>query len=206
MKKFLFLYLAILLFYPNANAQIVDESINGIQAGYLGVWWYNETKLAPNWALRTEIGYEAPVFSVFEEGDDGLEIRAITTTNKYPVFIPVLSLEPRWYYNSKKRQGNSKNTFHNSGNYASIRFSYYPKILQYSPHKINEPETGIFIIPTWGIRRNISYRWNFELGAGFGIDVLNPFLEVRDNYEQYIHDFMFNVHLRIGYKYGMKGF
>jgi len=194
--------LAFLVFTVNINARVVDESINGIQTGFLGVWWNNETKIATRWAMRFEIGYEAPPFYSFVEGDDALEIYSVTTKNKYPVFAPVLSLEPRWYYNSSKRQGNSKNTFHNSGNYATIALRYYPKILALSPYAIKDQEGGIFIVPTWGIRRNISYRLNFELGLGFGIDILDPVISKNDKTEDFLHDIVFNIHLRFGYKFG----
>jgi len=197
-------YFAFLLAVYIGNAQVVDESISSIQTGFLGIWWNHETKMATRWAMRFEVGYEAPLFYSFVEGDDALEIYSVTAKNKYPVFSPVISLEPRLYYNSSKRQGNSKNTFHNSGNYATIAVRYYPKILALSPTPINDLEGGIFIVPTWGIRRNISYRLNFELGLGFGIDILDPIISETDKTEDFLHDIVFNIHLRIGYKYGMK--
>lgn len=204
--------LILLLFYSVCNAQVVDKSISGIQTGVLGIWWHNESKIAKKWAFRTEIGYEAPAF-------ERVQYRSEATGKYnyfYPVFQPVVSIEPRLYYNSRKRQGNSNNTFHNSGNYVSFPIKYYPKILAYSPKGNtserlvfgpNEPNGGVFLIPTWGIRRNISYRWNFELGAGFGVDLIEVFdLGTRTfkEIERVGPDFIYNIHLRIGYKYGMK--
>lgn len=212
LKNFFRSTFILLLFCSVCNAQVVDKSVSGIQTGLLGIWWHNESRIAPNWALPTEIGYAAPVYA-------RVQYREEATGNHnyfYPVFQPVLSLEPRFYYNSGKRQGNSNNTFHNSGNYLSFAFQYYPKFLAYSPKgnsdeflafDAKEPNGGLYFIPTWGIRRNISYRLNFELGAGFGIDLIEAFnLGTSTSKEiAYVgNDFIFNVHLRFGYKYGMK--
>lgn len=212
MKNFFRSPIIIFLFFSISNAQVVDKSISGIQTGLLGIWWNNEVKLAPNWALRTEIGYAAPLFArVHYREEISRDYNFF-----YPVFQPVVSLEPRLYYNSRKRIGNSNNTFHNSGNYVSFPIKYYPKILAYSPKGDtsellafgpNEPNGGVFLIPTWGIRRNISYRWNFELGAGFGIDLIEALNLGTRTFKEVAragNDFIYNVHLRIGYKYGMK--
>lgn len=167
------------------NAQVIDHSINGFQAGFMGIWLNNESKMAPNWAFRTEIGIEVPLTS-------GLEV--------FETLIPVLSIEPRWYYNSPKRQGNSKNTFHNSSNYATVAIRYYPKFLAYDLYKakfINDADGGLFVLPTWGIRRNSSYRINYELGFGVGIDIYELLTD-----ESSTTDFLLNIHLRIGYKFG----
>ncbi|WP_298478750.1 hypothetical protein [uncultured Maribacter sp.] len=202
--------LLLLFFFSVSNGQLVDTSISGIQAGLLGVWWHNESKLAHRWAFRTEIGYAAPVYerNLYREEVSGNE------NYLFPVFQPVFCIEPRWYYNSRKRQGNSNNTFHNSGNYFTAAFQYNPKFLAYSPSgntneplafDAEEPNGGLFITPTWGMRRNINYRWNFEIGAGLGIDISET--QKRTTVKEAGHmgnDFVFNIHLRIGYKYGMK--
>lgn len=181
------------------HAQVVDQAIGSIQMGYLGIWWNYESRLAKNWALRSEIGYEAPLLATIASDTRGLELRP----DQYPLFSPVLALEPRWYYNSAKRQGNSKNTFHNSGNYASLAARYYPEILGYSPIGTNEVDGGFFIVASWGMRRNINYRWNIELGLGAGIDLT----EIRrtEGTEDF-EDFLLNMHLRIGYKFGHRAF
>jgi len=212
LKNFYRSPLLLVFFFSVTNAQVVDKSISGIQTGALGIWWHNESKLAHRWAFRTEIGYEAPAYG-------RVQYRSEVTGNYnyfYPVFQPVISIEPRYYYNSSKMIGNSNNTFHNSGNYVSFPIKYFPKILAYSPKGDtsnplifgpNEPNGGVFLIPTWGIRRNISYRWYFELGAGFGIDLLETFVTGTRTFKEIGrvgNDFIFNIHLRIGYKYGMK--
>ena len=178
------------MFFSIANAQVVDESINGIQVGFLGIWLHNESKLAHNWSFRFEIGYESSL------------ITDIPGNSEFPVFLPVVSLEPRWYYNSPKRQGNSNNTFHNSSDFATIAIRYYPKFLGVSPHEIKELDGGLFLIPTWGMRRNLSYRLNYELGIGVGADLYEfLFTEEVDNV-----DIILNFHLRIGYKFRRRAF
>lgn len=185
MKNIIFFVLAITLLIKSSNAQTVDQSINGVQLGFLGVWLHNESKINTHWAFRTEIGYEA---SIMED-------------NEFPLFLPVVSIEPRWYYNSRKRQGNSNNTFHNSTNFATMAIRYYPEILGASSYRYSELDGGLFLIPSWGIRRNISYRMNYELGVGAGIDIY----ELITNYRSET-DFMFNLHIRIGYKFGKSVF
>ncbi len=169
------------------NAQVVDNSINGIQIGFLGVWLHNESKIAPNWTFRSEIGYEAP------------SVDHVNGYRDFPVFLPVVSLEPRWYYNSPKRQGNSMNTFHNSSNFATVAVRYYPKFLATSTNEIIDVDGGLYLIPTWGVRRNLSYRINYELGLGAGVDIY----ELLTN-EPNTTYFIFNLHLRIGYKFGIE--
>ncbi|WP_273567834.1 hypothetical protein [Maribacter halichondriae] len=179
-------YLAFLLFLSSVNAQVVDQSINGVQTGFLGIWLNNESRIAPNWAFRSEIGLEATLLTGLTDGEV-----------EYPVFVPIVSFEPRWYYNSPKRQGNTKNTFHNSSNYLTVAIRWYPEFWAISPHTIDEIDGAVFIVPTWGIRRNISFRWNYEVGIGMGVDVYELlFSEVNTT------DVNFNLHVRIGYKFG----
>ncbi len=39
---------------------------------------------------------------------------------------PVITAEPRWYYNLNKRVSKSKNIEGNSGNFISLKTSYHP--------------------------------------------------------------------------------
>jgi len=187
LKKIIFLSLALLL-NAQANAQSVDESVNGLQVGFLGIWLHNESKIAPNWAFHSEIGFEAPVAT-------GL------TGNIFPVFTPTVTLEGKWYYKSPKRQGNSRNYFHNSSNFATIGIKYIPEFSVIGAYRDYDFDGGIFLIPSWGIRRNLSYRLNYELGIGFGFDVYEILTAPNST-----TDFIFNAHIRVGYKFGKKAF
>jgi hypothetical protein len=191
LKHLLFTFLFSVLFFLNSNAQVVDESINGVQVGFLGVWLHNESKITPNWAFRSEIGFETPLIAQETQFNDG--------QTAFNLFFPVLTFSPRWYYNSPKRQGNSKNWFHNSSNFATAEIRYYPKFLAISNNQNVKKDGGLFIIPGWGIRRNLSYRLNYELGFGMGVDISELF-KIEDT------DLIYNIHLRFGYKFGEQAF
>jgi hypothetical protein len=77
-----------------------------IQTG-LGIWINNETKLSNSIALRSEIGIEHDFFC---DQYDGAGF----------ILQPVLTLEPRYYYNLENRNSEEK-TSKNSGNYFSLK-------------------------------------------------------------------------------------
>ncbi|WP_278020929.1 hypothetical protein [Flavobacterium ginsengisoli] len=90
MKKiFLFIILGITI---NLKAQeaSVEKSMFSIQTGFAGLWLNNEFKLANSLALRSEIGIEYD-FAVGDHYDEAGFI-----------LQPVITLEPRFYYNLKK--------------------------------------------------------------------------------------------------------
>ncbi len=66
------------------------------KTGVAGLWLNNESKLSNTIALRSEMGVEHD----FTVGDhyDGAGF----------IFQPVLTLEPRYYYNLEKRNANRK--------------------------------------------------------------------------------------------------
>ena len=120
----------------------VEKSTFGVQTGFLGVWIHNESKLSSFIALRSEIGL-----------DTGVTIRNGNTTGF--LLTPVLTLEPRWYYNLNKRVSKSKRVDGNSGNFISIKTTYHPDWFVISNESNLNFITDISIVPTWGIRRNI---------------------------------------------------
>ncbi|WP_088324630.1 hypothetical protein [Polaribacter tangerinus] len=93
----------------------VENSMYGVQTGLLGVWGYNETKPNNEFALRTEIGLDGEYsYSDFD-----------SPKSQY-YFIPSISLEPRWYYNFKKRAKKGKSIKRNSANFLSLKTTYNP--------------------------------------------------------------------------------
>ena len=108
-----FLFLGLTL-GANAQNNSVEKSMFGIQTGLVGIWLNNESKLSNSIALRTEIGIEHD----FTVGDhyDGAGF----------ILQPVLTIEPRYYYNLDKRNTKGYVTTKNSGNYISIKTSYHP--------------------------------------------------------------------------------
>lgn len=97
MKKiFLTLIFCGLTFMTKAQNASVEKSIYGIQTGFLGVWVHNESKLSNSIALRTELGFDSGIW-----GGDFYDKTGFLMT-------PVITAEPRWYYNLNKRESKSK--------------------------------------------------------------------------------------------------
>lgn len=185
MKKFtISLFVVMLSLCATAQDASVEQSVFGIQTGFLGVWAHNESKLSNSIALRSEIGLDAGISISSGYGND--------------VFFlaPVITLEPRWYYNLNRRVGKSKRIDGNSGNFIAIKTSYHPDLFL-----IGAPEnlvliTDLSIIPTYGIRRHIGKHFTYE--AGFGIGYIKYF-EKENVYFESQPEVMVNLHLRLGY-------
>ena len=103
MKKITTLVSLCLSILCNAQNASVEKSVLGIQTGFLGIWAHNESRLSNKIALRSEIGFDAGYQSGFFYPED--------------VFFlaPVLTLEPRFYYNLNKRDSNQKSSLITAG-------------------------------------------------------------------------------------------
>lgn len=134
----------------------VEQSTYGIQTGFLGLWVHNETKLSNAMVLRSEIGLDSGIW-----GGDFYNGTGFLMT-------PVLSLEPKLYYNLNKRVSKSKRIDGNSGNFISLKTSYHPDWFVISNKDNISVISDISVIPTWGIRRNIGNHFNYETGVGMG--------------------------------------
>lgn len=132
--------------------------------------------------MRTEIGMDAGLWNNIFNDDRGL------------IFTPVLTLEPRFYYNLEKRDSKTKRIENNSGNFISVKTSFHPD--WYSPRTILVSLKTFLIIPTWGIRRNLGEFLNLE--AGFGIGYQYTFAK-NIGYVNNHSDVVANLNLRIGY-------
>ena len=75
----------------------VEKTIFGIQTGLLGIWVHNESRLSNAFVLRSELGF-----------DVGFRYSDFYDLNYY-VLAPVITAEPRWYYNLEKRNKKGKN-------------------------------------------------------------------------------------------------
>ncbi|WP_340063347.1 hypothetical protein [Ascidiimonas aurantiaca] len=185
-KTFITLIICSLTFITKAQNVSVENSIFGIQTGFLGIWIHNELKLSNQFALRTELGLDTGIF-----GSD------VNDINGY-LLVPAITAEPRWYYNLNKRQKRSKRVDGNSGNFISIKTTYHPDWFVISNENNINFISDISIIPTWGIRRNIGNHFNYE--TGFGIGYVHYFEEnnviLWDQNEVTV-----NLHLRIGYRF-----
>jgi hypothetical protein len=175
------------LFAKSQNAS-VEKSTFGIQTGVLGIWAYNEAKLSNAIALRTELGFD---FGIWES----------TYYDDYDspfLLTPVIVVEPRFYYNLKKRSENSKRIDGNSGNFIALKMGYHPDwFVLFNPD--NAPVVSDFsIIPTLGIRRNLGEHFNYEAGIGAGYS--HTFAK-RAGYSENKSELELNMHLRIGYRF-----
>lgn len=113
MKRFLLITVA-LLFCRGIQAQIikVEDNLTGVQAGLFGIWGHYERMLSLSTASRLEAGLDNALI----EDYNGL--------NFY--LVPVFVVEPRWYYNLKKRASRGKKHFSNSANYISLFVRHHP--------------------------------------------------------------------------------
>ncbi|WP_424963426.1 hypothetical protein [Ekhidna sp.] len=165
----------------------VEKSTFGLQTGVLGIWAYNEAKLSNAIALRTELGFDFGIWETtyYDDFDSPF------------ILTPVIVVEPRFYYNLKKRSDNSKRIDGNSGNFIAIKSSYHPELALFNAD--DAPVVSDFaIIPTWGIRRNIGDHFNYEAGIGVGYSY--TFAE-RAGYSEDESGVEPNMHLRIGYRF-----
>lgn len=194
MKKiFLFIILGITI---NLKAQeaSVEKSMFSIQTGFAGLWLTNEFKLANSLALRSEIGIEYD-FAVGDHYDEAGFI-----------LQPVITLEPRFYYNLKKRNSQGRKTSNNSGNYLSLRTSYHPDWFVINLDDNITKTADLSIIPTWGIKRSIGDHFTYETGVGLGYRLVFLKANSYNGHAQNVDDFNTTesqytpyLHLRIGY-------
>lgn len=164
----------------------VERSIFGVQTGLLGVWIFHELKMTNSIALRSEIGYGSRLWGGSYFDNTGF------------LMTPVLSLEPRFYYNLKRRVSISKSITNNSGNYVSLKISYHPDWFMISDYGERKIVNDISIIPTWGIRRHIGMHFNYETGLGIGFRHL--FGESMKYYDVE-NDIAVNINIRVGYTF-----
>jgi len=165
----------------------VEKSLFNIQTGLLGVWVNNELRLTDKIALRTEIGLDAELFNSGINHTPGIAL------------APTLNIEPRWYYNIRKRESNNKRTVNNSSNFLSMSFRYHPDWFVVSNTENISVYNQLAIIPKWGIRRSIADS-NFNYEAGIGLGYRFYFLK-QHGYAKNDSEIALDFHLRIGYTF-----
>ena len=161
----------------------LEQSIFSAQVGLFGAYVNNEYAVSKKIALRSEIGYEFISLAYSDYLGFSYDMH------------PVITFEPRWYYNLERRAGRGKNISKNSANFISIKSSFNPNIFVSTTG--SENITVISVIPTWGLRRKMGKHFNFETGFGIGGGYLF-YEDLQYNDELYV---TVNLHLRFGYNF-----
>ena len=164
----------------------VERSIFGIQTGILGIWVHNEAKLSNTIVLRSEIGF-----------DGGYRYSDFYDLNYY-VLAPVITAEPRWYYNLEKRNKKGKNTIKNSGNFIGLKISFHPDWFTISNEDDIKITPQISFIPKWGIKRIIGNHFTYEAGIGIGYQYI---FYKSEGYSENEGGLAADLHARIGYTF-----
>lgn len=165
----------------------VEKSAIGIYTGVLGAWGNYEVGISKSVTIRSEIGLDAGLF-----GGDYFNNTGI-------ILVPVVNVEPRFYYNIKKRGRNGQNTKNNNANFVTLSLSYHPDWFEISNYDNIGISEQISVIPKWGIRRNISES-NFNYEAGIGLGYRQYFLK-QYGYKNNESEAALDIHLRIGYTF-----
>lgn len=175
-----------LTFIAKSQNASVEKSTSGFQIGVLGTWFYNEAKLSNKIALRTELGLDSGIFGIMHSYEVGY------------ILIPDITVEPRYYYNLNKRLTKSKSITGNSGNFVSLRTSYYPDWFVVTKNENLRPYNHIAIIPSWGIKRNVGNHFTYEAGLGIGY---RYYFTKRVGFTENQLNRSGNLHIRIGYRF-----
>lgn len=160
MKKNLTFFLFLLLSasaFSQDNGTVLKKDIISADIGLLSFWLKYERHLDGLFTLKSELGLGFG----FEKGTN------IDGTNYF--FTPIVSVEPRYYYNFNRRVERGKKTSYNASNYFAFTASYFfkPYVIINVPYV--EYQSRASLIPKWGIKRTIGRRLNFEFAFGVGV-------------------------------------
>lgn len=156
MKKIAFILLSVLIFQTSQaqDSVSVEKSLIGGQIGYLGVWANYENKLSNRITFKTEVGL-----------DNGYLVESLLWSGR--AFHPIISIEPRYYYNLGRRAESTKKTEGNTGNFWALQTRYNLPWVIDKKAGTNSKE-AIIITPKYGIRRTLGNHFNLETTLGFG--------------------------------------
>jgi len=154
-----------------------------LQLGLLELKAYHEGKLSEKFTLHSELGYNMWLFGMHFY--DGAQF----------VLVPEFTLQPRFYYNLRKRSEKGKQVANNSGNFVAFETGYHAGQLIISSVESLYGRGTVSLGPMWGIRRKMGNRFEFETGAG-----LIYWLQFTKNAAstENISNLMINLHLRLG--------
>ncbi|MDR7369566.1 hypothetical protein [Flavobacterium aquidurense] len=196
MKRILLLVILGISLNLHAQTATAEKSIFGAQAGFIGLWINNESRLVNNFVLRSEVGIEHDIAVGDQYEGAGF------------IFQPVLTIEPKLYYNLNKRSQNGKNISKNSGNYVSLKTSYHPDWFVLNLDDNITKTADLSIVPTWGFRRVVGEHFTYEGGAGLGYRIVFLKPNYYNGVAQNVDDSSTNrnqytpyFHVRLGYTF-----
>ena len=183
MEKTLLIIVLISSLTAAQNNISVEKSLFNIQTGTIGVWINNETRITDKIALRTEMG----LYTEILRGSGFF-------------MAPEITVEPRWYYNIQTRADNNKDITKNSANFFTIKTNFRSSIFEFSSYDddLSRAENSFAIISKWGVKRNISSHFNYELGIGLGyLSFINQKYFTLSDSDGIVVD----LHVRIGFNF-----
>jgi len=170
-----------------AERTTVQKSFFGVQVGLLEAKALYEFRLSDKFTLRNEFGFDGAIGQ--------------SAGKTHYEFLPVFTVEPRFYYSLNKRILINKTIAVNSGPFVSLNTNFNPIWIPITNIEGFEPANtySASVIPTLGIRKNFSNKINFETAFGFG------YRHVFGNDQTNAYgDWAINLRLRIGFDFRVR--
>jgi hypothetical protein len=132
-----------------------DRTINTntVKVTFLGLSYSYEQAIAQ----KSTINYEFMLAGGFGSG---------YMNGSYWLIVPVMRVEPRYYYNLITRYEKGRKTVNNSANYLSFSADYQ---LGRGVGSNASSISTLRLIPKWGMKRSVGRHFVFELAAGIGV-------------------------------------
>lgn len=184
-KSFTILFFTFIFFSVNAQ-----ENLYGIQTGVLGLWGNVERAFTDKISIKAELGLETALWGSLYYEDD----------NTNYAIIPVITIEPRWYFNITKRLEQGKRISKKSANFLAISLNYNPNLFVISNVDYVKGYSQIRIIPKWAIRRTVFQHFTYEVGLGLGYR--RAFFDESDYlFTPDKGEVILDLHIRLGYTF-----
>jgi hypothetical protein len=148
--------------FSQDNNTSLKKEIVAVDIGLLGIWINYERHLGRLFTLKSTLGLEFGFGNINGFVPDGYP-------NNYYAFTPSVRVEPRYYYSFNRRVNLGKKTSYNASNYFAFTATYIPNLFTISNVPDLGVQSGVSLIPKWGIKRTIGQRVNFEFAFGFGV-------------------------------------
>lgn len=183
-KKILFLLLIFCTIHIFSQQKVsIEKNLINAEIGVLGAYLNVEYKINNYIAIVPEIGLDSEIFGGSYYKKTGFKL------------LPVISLEPKWYYNLGKRNNLDKKISNNNANYLSFKTSFNPNWFAISNFNNITTINQLTLLSNWGIRRNITKNLNYDIAIGSGFRYL---LLKKVGYDNNKIKLIINLKLRIG--------